>query len=85
MTEKQLRAVAEFGNLPVYDEDDESGCDSLLRVQDPRFEGTVSEAEDDVQFHDLLRDTRYVPKGAIRYSDDDVRVVFWLKRDDGGG
>jgi hypothetical protein len=83
MTEQQLRAVEGFENLPVYDEDDEGGCESLLRVQDTRFEGTVAEAEDGVQFNDLLRDPRYVPRGAIRYSDDDVRAVFWLKREDG--
>jgi hypothetical protein len=83
MTEQQLRAVKEFGNLPIYDEDDEAGCDSLnaVRVCDTRYEGASPEAEDDVQFWNLLHDPRYELKGAIRYSPTDVRAVFWLKRD----
>ena len=54
MTEQQLRAVKEFGNLPIYDEDDEVGCDSLLRVHDTNYEGAISEAEDETHFWDLL-------------------------------
>ena len=75
MTEQQLHAVKEFGNLPIYDEDDESGCDSLnaVRVGEARYEGASPEAEDDVQFWNLLRDTRYELKVAIRYSPTDVR------------
>src|SRR5690348_8775890 len=82
MTEQQLRAMKEFGNLPIYEENDEAGCDSLnpTRVGDTRYEGTFSEAEDDVHFWELLRDARYDLKGAIRYSLTDVRAVFWLKR-----
>ena len=81
MTEQQLRAMKQFGNLPIHDEADESGCESLLRVHDTRYEGAIAEAEDDVHFHDLLRDPRYDLKGAIRYSATDVRPVFWLKRE----
>lgn len=82
MTEQKLRAMKEFGNLPMYDEGDETGCASLnaARVGDTRYEGTSPEAEDDVQFWSLLRDSRYELKGAIRYSPTDVRAVFWLKR-----
>jgi hypothetical protein len=75
--------LKEFGNLPIYDEDDEAGCDSLnpVRVGDTRYEGAFSEAEVDVQFWNLLRDARYELKGAIRYSPTDVRAIFWLKRE----
>ena len=81
MTEQQLRAFKQFGNLSIYEEADESGCDSLLRVHDTRYEGAIAEADDDAHFHDLLQDLRYVLKGAIRYSATDVRPVFWLKRE----
>lgn len=80
MTEQQLRAMKEFGTLPIYDENDEAGCDKLLRVYDTRYEGTISEAEDETHFWDLLRDRNYDLKGAIKYSESDVRAVFWLKR-----
>lgn len=36
MTEQQLRAMREFGTLPIYDEKDEAGCDKLLRVYNTR-------------------------------------------------
>ena len=80
MTEMQLRAMKEFGNLPIHDE---AGCDSLdpIRVGDTRYEGAFSEAENDGQFWNLLQDARHELKGAIRYSPTDVRAVFWLKRD----
>jgi hypothetical protein len=83
MNEKQLRAMKEFGNLPIYDEDDQAGCDSLnpVRMGDTRYEGAFSEAEDDVEFWNLIRDTGYELKGAIRYSPTDVRPIFWHKRD----
>lgn len=84
MTEKQLRAVKEFADLPIYDEDDEAGCDSLnpVRVGDTRYEGSFTEVEDDAQFWGLLHDSHHDLKGAIRYSPTDVRAIFWLKRDD---
>lgn len=83
MTEQQLRAVKEFGNLPIHDENDEARCDSLnpVRVGDTQYEGWSSEVEDDVEFWNLLRDARYELKGAIRYSRSVVRAVFWRKRD----
>ena len=80
MTEQRLRAIKQFGNLPIYEEADGPGCDSLLRVHDTRYEGPIAEAVDDAHFYDLLRNLRYELKGAIQYSDTDVRPVFWLKR-----
>ena len=81
MTEMSLRAMKEFDKLPIYDEDDEAGCQSLLRVNDIRYEGAISEAEDESHFGDLLSDSHHNLKGAIKYSDSDVRAIFWLKRE----
>lgn len=85
MTEDQLRAIREFGSLPIYDDADDAGCNTLdpIRVGDTRYEGAVSEVDDEAQFWNLLRDKRYDLKGAIRYSAAAVRPIFWLKRSDG--
>ncbi len=82
MTEQQLRAIAEFGHLPIYGESDNAGCDRLdpTKVGDPRYEGAFVEASDGTEFWELFRDFRYELKGAIRYTSDDVRAVFWQKR-----
>jgi hypothetical protein len=80
VTANDLIKRTEFRNCPIVDESDEMGCNSLLRPNDPRYEGAISEAEDDVDFWSLLRDPQFVVKGAIRYSESDVRAVFWRKR-----
>lgn len=84
MTEEQLRATKEFGDLPIYDADDDAGCNQLdpTRSGDTSYEGAMPEAEDESHFWDMVHDKRYELRGAFRYSADDVRAIFWLKRDD---
>jgi len=81
MTEDDLQKRPEFAGLPIYDEAD-SRCDDLLRCRDPAYDGTIHEAGDDVHFWKLLQDAQLEPKGAIRYSPENVRAVFWRKRGD---
>jgi hypothetical protein len=81
MTESDLRMRPEFRSLPIIDEADEPGCQTLLRPYDARYDGTIEEAEDDVRFWRLLEDRQYEIRGAIRYSASDVRAIFWKKRD----
>ena len=80
MTEKELRKRPEFDSLPVFDEDDNDGCETLTRCYDTNYDGTIDEAEDDVHFWKLIKDPQLEAKGAIRYSPTDVRAVFWRKR-----
>jgi hypothetical protein len=57
MTERELRSIKAFGNLPIYDEADDHSLNPI-RVHDTRYEGAFSEAQDDVEFWNLLRDAR---------------------------
>lgn len=84
MTEAELRKRSEFGQLPIYGEDEVENCRSLEHPNDPDYDGTIREANDDVEYHDLLRDPQYRLAGAIRYFKHEgmpkIRPIFWLRR-----
>ena len=83
MTEDELRRLPEFGNLPIYAEDDER-CNGLMQPDVDGFDGSIRESDDDVEFYELLRNNSYKLAGAIRYSNHAgptrIRSIFWQRR-----
>lgn len=79
MTTQELRNHKDFGSLPIYMESDDR-CDELLRCHNSEFDGTIYEAEDKTAFMDHLMDESLEIVGAIEYSQDDTRPIFWRRR-----
>ncbi len=81
MTDADLRKMPEFwGQLHVLNQGDDKVREILGTPPDRDYDGTVVEAADDARFRELMADAAYELKGAVRYSDADIRPVFWRKR-----
>lgn len=77
MTEDELRAIPQFGELPIYDETDDEGCRTLTNPHLAYgFHGLI-EASDRDEFNEFLKKPKFKVKGAIRSSPKDVRAIFW--------
>lgn len=69
---KKVTFVFEDGSEDVLETEADARCEDLLSCRDPAYDGTIHEADDDVHFWKLLQDAQFEPKGAIRYSSEDV-------------
>jgi len=88
MTDTEYKQLAEFQNLPLYDED-HPFCNTVDHPDKEDRDGTiwlaVHEATDLKTAREYLERARLIPKGGIRFWDGDrkssnIFAYFWEKK-----
>jgi len=82
MTESEFVKIEEFNELKVYDESG-SNCRKIEKPYDAEYTGEIKEARTVEEAYDLIANSEYEAKGALKCHDDNpptMSVIFWRKR-----